>query len=117
MRLLVCGSRTWKDAESILRAIDGLSPAPTLLIHGGARGADQLAAKAATKRGIPIRCFMADWEQYGRSAGRIRNLEMLELGRPDRVIAFWDGSSRGTAHMIHLAQVAGLPVDVITKTK
>jgi hypothetical protein len=57
--------------------------------------------------------FLADWKRDGRRAGILRNLRMLEFGKPDEVLAFWDGSSKGTAHMIREARKAGVPVRII----
>jgi len=57
--------------------------------------------------------FPADWHQYGRSAGPIRNYKMLKEGQPDCVIAFLHENSRGTRHMIEIARKADIEVKVI----
>jgi hypothetical protein len=74
----------------------------TEFVSGGARGADQLAEKYSSQIGIPIKVFPADWDKYGRSAGPRRNEQIVEYC--DRLIAFWDGKSKGTQYSIRLAK-------------
>lgn len=82
------------------------------VIHGDARGADLLAAAAAMRLGFGVRAFPANWKLHGRAAGPIRNLQMLDE-RPDKVIAFHDGRSRGTQHTIDEARRRGIPVEIV----
>lgn len=118
MRVLVCGSRHFKDKELLDKVLKEY-PDITDLIHGAARGADTLAMYWAmnnlTKDGRYIRlwAFPADWEKHGKAAGPIRNSEMLERGKPDLVIAFLAPGSRGTADMVRQAKEAGVPVKII----
>lgn len=79
-----------------------------MIIHGGARGADSLAAYWAAHSGVPFETYQADWKQHGRGAGPIRNKRMLSEGKPDLVVAFPGGS--GTAHMVRIAREAGVKV-------
>jgi len=111
MRVLVCGSRGWTDETRIFQRLS-LLPFGTEIISGAASGADSLAAMVAQTLGFTVREFPADWNRYGRSAGFMRNFEMLNQ-RPDLVIAFWDGQSRGTAHTIRGARARAIPVEVI----
>jgi precorrin-6x reductase len=111
MRVLVCGSRGFNDYEFAKRFLSGYGI--TSIIHGGARGADSCGAKYAQDVGIPCIAFNADWNSYGRRAGIIRNERMLKEGAPDLVVAFWDGNSKGTKHMIDIAEKAGVPVRII----
>lgn len=111
LRVLVCGSRTWTDRVAVERMIDQL-PVGSVVIVGGAKGADTLAEVAARAVGLQCEVYPADWERYGRRAGPVRNRQMLREGQPDLVVAFhadlW--GSRGTADMVRVARVAGLPV-------
>ncbi len=112
--ILVCGSREWTDKESIRRVLfEEASQRTILIIHGGARGADRLAGEIAKEQGFHVKVFYPDWEKYGKSAGFVRNKEMLVEGKPDEVIAFWDGKSRGTMHTINLAQGMNIPTTII----
>lgn len=110
MKVLVCGGRDFTDAERIAEVLSAChrARAITLLIHGGARGADRLAGEWAQRIGIPVQEFEAQWEEQGRAAGPIRNQRMLDEGRPDLVIAFPGG--RGTADTVHRARQARVPV-------
>lgn len=112
--VLVCGSRTFTDADKVTQAIDG-HPQGTIFIHGAARGADQIAARVADGLGYETRAFPADWRGKGRAAGIIRNLEMLDQG-PSKVIAFWDGVSTGTGHTVSEARKRGIPVEVVSES-
>jgi hypothetical protein len=110
MKILVCGGRHYSDRETVFAVLDRVAcKHPDLvIIQGGARGADRLAWSWANSRGIETRTFVADWENQGKAAGTIRNKRMLEVGRPDAVIAFPGGV--GTAHMVRIANAAKLPV-------
>lgn len=82
-----------------------------VLIHGAARGADQLAGEWAKSRGVSLDVYPADWDKHGRSAGPIRNGRMLVDGKPDMVIAFPGG--KGTADMVRQARRAGIATVLI----
>ena len=79
-----------------------------LVIAGGARGADTIAAEWAKARDIPCEVYMADWDGLGPKAGPIRNQRMLDEGKPDLVVAFPGG--RDTADMMRRARSAGVEV-------
>ena len=113
MRILVCGGRDYQDKD---RVADILYPICKLIleseavtiIEGGARGADRLARDWAKSWGLPVVTFEPDWGKHGKSAGFIRNQQMLDEGKPDLVIAFLGG--KGTAHMVASAKKAGVKV-------
>lgn len=111
MRVLVCGSRHFNDYEKLKDVLASLPISE--LIHGDARGADRLGARYAKSNSIPCRSFPADWEQYGKRAGPIRNSQMLREGRPEMVVAFLAPGSRGTQNMIDQATKAGVPVKIV----
>lgn len=113
-RVLVCGGRDFDNAAWLRLTLDELHAAEpyTLLIEGGAGGADRLAREWATTKGIPVATFDAEWMAHGRRAGPIRNQRMLEEGQPDEVVAFPGG--RGTADMVRRARAAGITVLVFT---
>lgn len=70
-----------------------------------------LGRRYAEEHGIPFVSYPANWEVYGNRAGYIRNEKMA--ANADALVAFWDGYSHGTAHMIRLAKEYGLSVRVI----
>lgn len=121
MRILVCGSRGWANHATtyarIREALLGKLPPSVfeqhVIIHGNAPCVDQLAGAVARGLGYLVEVYPADWNKFGRGAGFKRNQQMLTEGKPNLVLAFWDGQSRGTKHMIDLALKAGIPVEVI----
>lgn len=112
VRVLVCGSRGLTDRAWIRERLR-LLPHDAEILHGNARDVDRIAGSIANELSMSVRVFPADWESYGKRAGYLRNIEMLDA-QPDLVIAFWDGSSRGTKHAIDAAGKRGIPVEVIT---
>lgn len=110
MKVLVCGGRYFDDRTKLIRVLDDLLKelGEFTLIEGDASGVDRLAGYWARKRRLTDMKFPADWQSHGRAAGPIRNEQMLREGNPDLVVAFPGG--RGTAHMVGLAERAGVPV-------
>ena len=115
-RILICGDRNWTDKQLIREVLlEHLNPEVDFIIHGDARGADRLGAEVAQELGVSVDhvlAFPADWNQYHRAAGPIRNQQMLTEGKPTLVLAFHNciTTSKGTKDMICKALKAGLPV-------
>ena len=82
-----------------------------VIISGCARGADTLGVRYASENIFDVDKYPADWDKYGKKAGYMRNVEMAE--NADALIAFWDGKSKGTKHMIDIATERNLPIRVI----
>ncbi len=132
IRMLVTGSRYMDDAPLVFRELarewrghatpDGALP-PLTVVHGacpprkdGTPGADMLAdrwARAQARAGLPVtvEAHPAKWREHGKSAGFVRNAEMVQLDA-DVCVGFPRGESRGTRHCMRLAADAGIPVVV-----
>ena len=117
MMVLVCGGRNLdRSLEEVERLHEILSSIHTKyniikIIHGGATGADSAAGDWASMNQIRYEVFPAQWNKYNRSAGPIRNQQMLKEGNPDLVLAFPGG--HGTAHMVKVAQTASIETAII----
>lgn len=85
------------------------------VVSGGARGVDRLGEIWAKKHSLKITQFIPDWDKRGKSAGFWRNNAMADYG--DALIAIWDGSSKGTAHMIQAARNRKLKVFIYEPNK
>jgi len=109
--VLVCGSREWRDVETVRARLRDL-PRGSAIVHGYCRGADQIAAQIARSLGITEEGYPAQWRTLGRRAGIVRNLALLDMC-PDLVVAFWDGRSTGTRHVVETARARGIAVEVI----
>lgn len=108
MRILVCGGRHYGNYSRVRDVLYPYLGTVSLIINGGARGADGCARMFATDYGVPLKTYSARWDEYGKAAGHIRNQQMLDEGKPDLVIAFPGGP--GTANMIKRAKKAGVEV-------
>ena len=111
MRVVVTGGRDFTDREWVEQILQCWPI--TELIHGGARGADALCAQYALRNRLKVREFLPDWERHGRSAGPIRNRQMLDE-QPDAVIAFPGG--RGTQDLVRAARERGIQIIVAADT-
>lgn len=109
MRTVVCGSRT-APLGAVFTAMEACGWVPSVVLSGGARGADNYGELWASSKSIPVERYPAEWDKHGKAAGFIRNAEMVS--KSEAVVAVWDGLSRGTAHSIKLATEAGLRVFV-----
>lgn len=100
MRVLVCGGRDYRDVVRAFYVLDEYHKKHgiTVLIEGGAQGADRLGRQWALGKGLPVITMEANWSFYGKSAGPVRNEWMMQLALPDVIIAFPGGS--GTADMV-----------------
>ena len=119
-RIIIAGGRDFTDKKFMYTALDRLFRdfddemhmpiMPLEIVSGTARGADALGADWATANWVRLKEFPADWDKYGKGAGYVRNEEMAIYANV--LVAFWDGKSRGTKHMIDLAHKHGLEVHV-----
>jgi hypothetical protein len=88
------------------------------IVSGTAKGADKLGEKFAEEHDISVKRMPANWDLYGKSAGYKRNEQMALYAKEDNgvLIAFWDEVSKGTKHMIDLANKHGLKVFIVNYT-
>ena len=98
MKYIIAGGRDFDNIYIMAQALDPFEKDITEVVSGTARGADSIGEQWARGRDIPIKRFEPNWEQYGKSAGFIRNSEMGTYA--DAAICFWNGKSAGTKHMI-----------------
>ncbi len=82
-----------------------------IIVSGHARGADTLGEKYAQDEGFDLEIYPAQWKKLGKQAGYRRNEQMAEMA--DALIAFWDGESKGTKHMIDIMNAKNLQVKVV----
>lgn len=109
VRILVTGSRTWTAIgalRAVLASVRQRYPR-AILVHGGARGADQIAATVWASWGLRTEAHPADWATHGRAAGFLRNQAMVDLGATE-CLAFIRDHSRGAEHCAALAEAAGI---------
>ena len=122
-RIIIAGGRDFDDFEKLCyefsKHVGVVGFQNIEIISGLARGADMLGVKFANDYGVELKKFPAQWDLYGKSAGYIRNEEMAKYaseygnGSNGMLIAFWDGKSKGTKHMIDLAVKYNLRTRVV----
>ena len=83
----------------------------TEIVSGGAKGVDKCARKYAENHNIKITEFLPEYSKYGKAAPLKRNVQIIEYA--DEVMAFWDGKSRGTKHVIDTCKKLGKKVSVV----
>ena len=115
MKLIIAGGRTFNARRFFNRCIEkaliNTDKREVIIISGCAKGADTLGMLYAHKHNMELWKYPADWNTHGKSAGYIRNSEMAD--NATHLIAFWDGKSKGTKHMIDLAKKKNLTVKII----
>ena len=107
MKLAVIGSRKLTNIQLdkyIQKEVEEI-------VSGGAVGIDTCAAQYARRQGLKLTEFLPEYKLYGRAAPIVRNKEIVDYA--DKVIAFWDGSSRGTLSVIKYAEKNGKPCEVV----
>jgi len=115
MNILVCGTREHLDIDQraiIRRIMLGEAKGPMVIIEGAASGVDEYAFRVAEDNHWGHRRFPADWQRFGKSAGPIRNQQMLDENDVDLVLAFPGPESRGTWDMVERAVKNRIPVRV-----
>ena len=100
MKISIIGSRSFFDYTMLEKILN--KEKIDILVSGGAKGADSLGEQYAKNNNIPTLIFKPDWKKFGRAAGFIRNKDIID--NSDKVIAFWDGKSKGTLNSINLAK-------------
>lgn len=111
--LIIAGGRDFNDYPLLERTVDQFLKDvrdEITIFCGKASGADSLGERYALARGYAVQYFPALWKKFGRAAGPVRNQEMVD--RADALVAFWDGKSRGTAHIIGAARRQQLSICV-----
>lgn len=115
MKVIVAGGRDFNSFSLLSSKLDfflkDLNKEDIEIVSGKAKGADTLGERYAKERGLKIKEFPADWNTFGKMAGPRRNTEMANYA--DCLVAFWDGESKGTDHMIWTANNLGLKVRVV----
>ncbi|HEY9063253.1 MAG TPA: DUF2493 domain-containing protein [Pseudobacteroides sp.] len=114
MRVLIAGSRFYTDYQKILAVVKSIDI--DLVIAGGCRGADTLAVRVARQCGVKYIEYLADWKRFGKSAGPIRNAQMIKMEKPDLVLIFHDdlARSKGSRDMLSRVLSANIPYRIFT---
>ena len=112
-RVIIAGSREFDNFELLKIKCDQFLGGDKNweVVSGTARGADRLGEKYAKLRGLPVKKFQANWELHGKSAGYKRNKQMAVYA--DAAIVFHMNNSRGSQHMIDIAEEMKLPIRIV----
>lgn len=106
MKVAVVGSR-----NILITDIGAYISEDDEIVSGGAVGVDSCATEYAKRKGLKLTVFLPQYERYGRAAPIVRNKKIVDYS--DKIIAFWDGRSRGTLSVIKYAERVGKPCEII----
>ena len=109
-KIAIVGSRDFAELDKVRDYVNSL-PLDCIIVSGGARGVDRVAEQTASVRGMQTIIFKPDWEKHGKAAGFIRNHDIIQAA--DSVVAFWDGTSKGTKNSIDLATKLNKPCTIL----
>ena len=110
-KVIIAGSSGFNDWRLAYQTLNQYKDVIKEVVCGDAKGADTIGAKWAEENGIRVNHFPAAWDKFGAAAGYARNKQMGNYA--DKLIAFWDGTSPGTKHMIEYMQELGKDIEVI----
>lgn len=119
IKLIIAGGRDFTDYELLKHEvkkfiIEEIKTKKDLnIISGTARGADKLGERFANEYNFTVILFPANWGDFGKRAGRLRNEQMAKFAQNQYCIVFWDGESRGTKHMIEMAESYNLKLRIV----
>ncbi len=111
MTLAIIGGRDYNDYPRLQQVIETYFTKETngfkqftfdTIVSGAASGADRLGATFAKEHNIKLIEYPADWQRWGRSAGFIRNEDIIKAA--DCVLCMWDGQSKGSANSLSIAK-------------
>ena len=113
-KVIIAGGRDFSDYDLLKvkmnRILSNIAD-EIVVISGTARGADSLGEKYATEMGYKLEKYPANWNKYGKRAGYLRNEQMADVAHA--CVCFWDSKSKGTKHMIDLANEKKLKLRVV----
>lgn len=111
MKYAVIGSRDFSNKQLFLQHMNAIVQPDDEIVSGGARGPDRWSIEWAKEHGVKYIEYLPDWDLYGKRAGFLRNKSIAI--NCDAVLAFWDGTSKGTRHTIQLAHELGRYILVV----
>ena len=110
MRVAIVGSRHFSEPERVAEYVNGLPPRASI-ITGSASGVDAAATKAARDKGMPVQVIPASFDEMAdASKASARNQRLIDAC--DVLVAFWDGSSKGTRATVERALDSGKEVHI-----
>ena len=113
MRIGIVGSRRFAEPARVADYVQSLPPRASI-ITGSASGVDAAATSAAREKGIPVQVMPASLDELADPAkSAARNQRLVDAC--DVLVAFWDGSSKGTRATVERALDSGKEVHVFVQ--
>jgi len=126
MKIGIVGSRNFSNLTKLEEYMSKL-PKDTIIVSGGGGKVDKKAEEIAKRLGFKTEIYPADWnnlthpdavikvnkfgKKYDANAGHRRN-EQIAIAS-DKIVAFWDGKSPGTASTLRFATKHNKPYEII----
>ena len=110
MKVAIVGSRHFEAPDRVVEYVRSLPPRASI-ITGSASGVDAAATRAAREKGIPVQVMPASFDELAdASKAAARNQRLVDAC--DVLVAFWDGSSKGTRATVERALDSGKEVHI-----
>ncbi len=103
MNVAIIGSRDFKNKELLDNTI-------SLIVSGGAKGADTMGVQWANKNSIETKVYYPDFKKH-KKAYHYRNRQIVR--ESELIVAFWNGHSTGTKYTIDYARTLEKNVMVV----
>lgn len=118
MKIIIAGGRNFFDLGTLKTVFVNIAShvknEDITIISGGAKGADKTGEYLQSMlKGSKLEVYPALWDKYGKSAGYVRNAQMITEGKAEYLLAAWDGKSKGTKSMIELAKKHNIPTVIL----
>jgi len=115
--ILITGTRnilSLDDQNIIINRLKLIQDDDVTLVHGGATGVDTFCNNFGKNAGWKLIKFKANWNKYGKQAGPLRNIDMVDFSNPDLILGFPGPNSKGTWHCINYAKkINKCPIEII----
>ena len=114
----ITGSRSIIDEQFVFSTLSFYltrfleDPENLILIHGGAKGVDELAQKFAEEKGLKTEIYLPKYDKYPPKYAPLKRNQTI-VDDSDYLLAITTGSS-GTASTIKMAEKKGIKIKIIT---
>lgn len=118
-RIIIAGSKAFNDYDLFKKTIEGFvkdfDKEDVEIISDSVDGADALSELWAKDNDYKFKKYIANFEDYGTAAEHRCHVDMVKYAAEEdgALIAFWNGNSPGTKHIINTAMQHGIDLEIV----